>query len=106
MHVREADDGTAIDDQLDRVDQLITSLKPGYADVIRRADLKGQSHAEIARNLSLSVGNVAVRLHRARAALRELIESSHPPLGAPLDLARRGRSARSANCNGVAACAS
>jgi RNA polymerase sigma-70 factor, ECF subfamily len=111
MHVHEADDGTAIDDQLDRVDQLITTLKPAYADVIRRADLKGQSHAEIARDLSLSVGNMAVRLHRARAALRELIEASDAisrpsPLRTPLHLSHRLRIARLGKYNGGAAGAS
>lgn len=76
VSAHEPEDAGAMDGQLERVHQLICDLKPDYADVLRRADLKGQSHAEIARDLGLSVGNVAVRLHRARAALRQLVEAA------------------------------
>lgn len=53
------------------VDRYLLALKPEFAEVLRRADMLEQPHALIARELGLSVGNVAVRLHRARKALRE-----------------------------------
>lgn len=50
-------------------------LKTEFGEVLRRADMCEQPHAAIARDLGLSVGNVAVRVHRARKAMRELLLS-------------------------------
>jgi RNA polymerase sigma-70 factor (ECF subfamily) len=50
------------------LDVLVT-LKPAYADLVRRVDLDDQPLATAARELRISVGNVSVRLHRARRAL-------------------------------------
>ena len=76
----------------------LPTLKPEFADLLRRADLLGQSHAAIARDLGLSVGNVAVRLHRARKALRETLLSHAEmcPTGCCLQRGRHARSRRSA----------
>jgi len=52
------------------------TLKPDYADLIWRAYLMGQTRAQISRELGLSPNTVAVRVHRARQALRRrLLES-------------------------------
>jgi RNA polymerase sigma-70 factor (ECF subfamily) len=49
---------------------LLPRLKPEYADVIRQVDLMERSRAEAAGDLGITVNNLTVRLHRARAALR------------------------------------
>lgn len=48
----------------------IGELKPAYADLIRRAELQEAPLKLVAGELALTAGNVAVRLHRAREALR------------------------------------
>jgi RNA polymerase sigma-70 factor (ECF subfamily) len=53
---------------------LLPSLKPRYAEIVRRVDLRGESHADVARDLKLSTGAFNVTLHRARAALRRRLE--------------------------------
>ncbi len=49
---------------------LVRSLPESYADIIRRVDIDGDSLAEVAGALRIATGNAAVRLHRARSALR------------------------------------
>lgn len=56
--------------------RLLPTLKAEYADVLWRADLLGQRHELVARELELTANNVTVRLHRARRALRHLLEQS------------------------------
>ncbi|MEM9730704.1 MAG: sigma-70 family RNA polymerase sigma factor [Myxococcota bacterium] len=46
-------------------------MRPSYAAVINLVDIRGASLAEAARQLGISANNVAVRLHRARKALRQ-----------------------------------
>lgn len=54
----------------------LPTLRPDLAELVNRADIQGQPHAAIAAEMGLSVGNVAVKLHRARKALRKkLIET-------------------------------
>lgn len=65
--------------ELDRVvcscfERLLPSLKPRYAEIIRRNDLRGEGHADVAHDLKLSIGAFDVALHRARAALRQRLE--------------------------------
>jgi RNA polymerase sigma factor (sigma-70 family) len=55
---------------------LLDSLKPDYADLLRRVDLEGLKPAEYARRQGISANNAMVRLHRARRALREALRSS------------------------------
>lgn len=52
---------------------LLDTLRPGHAEVLRRIDFEDQSSEEAARALGISVGNLHVRLHRARRALRERV---------------------------------
>jgi RNA polymerase sigma factor (sigma-70 family) len=52
---------------------LLRSLRPDYADILRRVDVEGESLAEVARASSITANNATVRLHRARKALREAV---------------------------------
>lgn len=52
---------------------LIGLLDPGTADLLRRIDLQGEPRADVAAALGLSEGTLAVRLHRARRKLRDLL---------------------------------
>jgi len=56
--------------------QLLETLPPRYAEVLRRIDLDEESIDEVARSLSLRSGTVTVRLHRARRALRQRLLAS------------------------------
>lgn len=49
-------------------------LSESYREVIRLRDLEEQSTKEVAEELGLTRVNVRVRLHRARTALREVLE--------------------------------
>ena len=50
---------------------VIETLKPDFAGLLRRVDLEGASVPEAAREAGLTRSNAGVRLHRARAALRD-----------------------------------
>ena len=50
---------------------LAGQLRPAYASVLALIDAGGASLAEAAQQLEISVNNAAVRLHRARKALRQ-----------------------------------
>ena len=56
----------------------VDSLPRNYRDIIQLRDLEERSTAETADLLSLSEANAKVRLHRARGALRKIIETAHP----------------------------
>jgi RNA polymerase sigma-70 factor (ECF subfamily) len=76
LHARdakEADD--APDPALERVvcacvKELVPLLKPEYAALIERVDLRDEEVGRAGRTLGISAGNARVRLHRARTALR------------------------------------
>ena len=46
-------------------------IRPSYAAVLTLVDIRGATLAEAAETLGISANNVAVRLHRARKALRK-----------------------------------
>ncbi len=50
---------------------MLEDIRPEYAAIIRRVDVEGESLADAATRLGISVGNAKVRLHRARKVLRE-----------------------------------
>lgn len=50
---------------------LLEGLPPSYQDILRRVDVEGAGLSEVAQALAISPGNAAVRLHRARRALRD-----------------------------------
>lgn len=58
------------------LDGLLPTLKPDYAEMLRRVDLQGESVGEAGRAAGLTANNAAVRLHRARAQLRERLEQT------------------------------
>lgn len=53
---------------------LLPSLKPRYAEVIRRVDLAGESKLTVGRDLKIKRATMDVLLHRARSTLRERLE--------------------------------
>jgi RNA polymerase sigma-70 factor (ECF subfamily) len=61
--------------------QLMATLRPAYADVLRRVDIDGQPPKAVAATLSISERNLHVRLHRARHALRERVRAHCGVLG-------------------------
>lgn len=54
--------------------QVVPALRTEYADVLRRLDLDGEPRATVAFALGLTPNALAVRLHRAREALRRVLE--------------------------------
>ena len=64
------------DDDLDSIVctclyKLLPTLRPEYAEVLWHAELIGESRETTAAALNISEGNLRVRLHRAREALRK-----------------------------------
>lgn len=53
---------------------LLDTLKPEYADALRRVDLAGVSVKAFAEEGSMTANNASVRLFRARRALRRQVE--------------------------------
>ncbi|MGG5810510.1 RNA polymerase sigma factor [Falsiroseomonas sp. CW058] len=53
------------------LESLLPTLAPAEADLIRRLDLCGEARADVAAALGIKQNALRVRLHRARAALRE-----------------------------------
>ena len=58
----------------DLVIDMINKLPADYRVVLQLRDIEEMSTAEVADALNLTDGNVKVRLHRARSALRSLLE--------------------------------
>lgn len=50
---------------------MLDDIRPDYAAILRRVDIEGESMADAAAHLGLSLANTKVRLHRARKALRD-----------------------------------
>ena len=55
---------------------LLETLKPEYADALRRVELDGVSVKDYAREKNVTANNASVRLFRAREALRRQVERS------------------------------
>jgi RNA polymerase sigma factor (sigma-70 family) len=55
---------------------LIPTLKEDYAGILRMVEMDGAPVAEAATRLGITPGNAAVRLHRARQALRQRLETT------------------------------
>ncbi len=53
---------------------LLSTLKPEYADLLRRVELDGESVSGAAAAVGVTAGNAGVRLHRARKALAREVE--------------------------------
>jgi len=52
---------------------LLPTLKPEYAEALRRVDLDGEPVAAYATESGITPNNASVRLHRARRALRDRV---------------------------------
>lgn len=50
---------------------ILNGLKPEYSEILRAVDLGEQRVQDFARRKSISASNAAVRVHRARGALRK-----------------------------------
>lgn len=55
--------------------RVLPTLKPDYADLIWRIDLLDEPRDRVAVALGLTLGNLNVRLHRGRRALRARLEA-------------------------------
>jgi RNA polymerase sigma-70 factor (ECF subfamily) len=58
------------------VRDLVPTLKPEYAEAIRRVDIDGGTVASLAAAASITPNTAAVRLHRAHQALRKQVALS------------------------------
>jgi RNA polymerase sigma-70 factor (ECF subfamily) len=58
----------------DCINEFIDKLPPDYKTVIVLGELEGFANKEIAEILNISLANVKIRLHRARARLRKALE--------------------------------
>tara|TARA_R110000782_G_scaffold47129_1_gene103799 strand:- start:8623 stop:9426 length:804 start_codon:yes stop_codon:yes gene_type:complete len=56
--------------------KLLPTLKREYADALMRIDLAQEPREDVARSLGITAGNMRVRLHRARRALKETLKRS------------------------------
>ena len=78
----EVEEGTAApDEELQAVacaciTTLVDTLKPEYGTALRRVDLDGLSVRGFAEEAEITPGNAAVRIHRAREALRRQLARS------------------------------
>ncbi|MCL4847735.1 MAG: sigma-70 family RNA polymerase sigma factor [Acidobacteria bacterium] len=58
------------------VSTLARTLKPEYAEALRQIDVHGVPVKDFAARSGISAGNAAVRVHRAREALRKQVVAS------------------------------
>jgi RNA polymerase sigma factor (sigma-70 family) len=58
------------------VESIIPTLKPDYAELIRRLDLDQKPAEKVGAELGLNANNLRVRHHRARQQLRERVEQT------------------------------
>lgn len=58
------------------VTALAGTLKPEYARALQRVDIEGARVQDFAAETGIAPGNASVRLFRARAALRERVQSA------------------------------
>ena len=66
----------------ERVEEAVRNLPPQYRIIVLLRDFEGLSTEQVADVLEISTSNAKVRLHRARLALRKLLEE---PAGGALD---------------------
>ncbi|QDF02555.1 RNA polymerase subunit sigma-70 [Myxococcus xanthus] len=74
-------EGATVDTELKQavcacVGELVPTLKPEYADILRQVDLEERGVPDVARESGITANNAGVRLHRARQALKKQLERS------------------------------
>ena len=57
------------------VKEVLAALPASHRQVLIEADMLERSTVEIARDAGISVGNVKIRLHRARRAMKKALEA-------------------------------
>lgn len=67
------DDDELLDQVCGCVRELVDTLKPEYARAVRRVDIDGTAVRDWAGEEEITTNNAAVRLHRAREALRRQV---------------------------------
>jgi RNA polymerase sigma factor (sigma-70 family) len=55
------------------IEPLVDTLKPEYATALRRVELEGTAVKDFAQEAGITANNAAVRVHRAREALRKQV---------------------------------
>jgi len=73
-HVESVEDILESEQRRTQVHAAISQLPDNYRIVLLLRDIEGYSTNEVAQMLELSGSNVKIRLHRARTALKKLIE--------------------------------
>lgn len=78
---RELEAGQAASPELEReicacVSRLASTLKPDYAEALERVDVAGVPVKDYAAEAGITPGNAAVRVHRARRALKSRVAES------------------------------
>jgi RNA polymerase sigma factor (sigma-70 family) len=53
------------------IDEVLPTLKPAYSEILREVDLAGKSLESFSNKAGITTGNAAVRIHRARQALKK-----------------------------------
>ena len=73
-HLASVEEVMESEDLRNRVYECIGELAEPYRLVLQLRDIEGYDTAEVAAMLEISASNVKVRLHRARSALKKLLE--------------------------------
>ena len=76
VHVHASPDGELHQSVCECISRLATTLKPEYAEALRRVELDGLSVKDYAAEAGITGNNAAVRLFRARDALRKRVSRS------------------------------
>ena len=71
--------------------QALSDLPAHLREILLLCDVEEMSYQEIAETLAIPIGTVMSRLHRARKALRELLESSVSQPASPHSKVQGGR---------------
>ena len=72
----EAKAGSQIPDQIHEIvceciEEVLLTMKPTYSEILRSVDLAETSLSTFAKQTGITSGNAAVRIHRARQALKK-----------------------------------
>ncbi len=72
----EGDDSATLSQVCQCVTRLADTLKPEYAEAVRRIEVEGMSVKDFAQHAGISASNAGVRIFRAREALRQQVARS------------------------------